>query len=65
MKRASIAETTLDKQIKLIYDRVTLLDGEIKHLEVMKKTLSETAQQLTAERLTLKDARIKASESRK
>lgn len=60
MKRASIAEITLDKQIKIIYDRVFALDKQIEHLEVMKITLIETAQQLTDERLALKAARVKA-----
>ncbi len=65
MKRQSIAEQTLAKQIKNIVEQIADLNYEAEKLGVRIFTLTRMQEDMEAEIETLRQARLTASESRK
>ena len=65
MKKQSVAEQTLNKQIKNIDTQIANLREEEAKLKARLSTLREVQDNLTTEVQSLRDARIAASESRK
>lgn len=65
MKRMSIAEQTLKKQIDTIREKEEILEGRIQHLIIEKESHRTIRMQLQEEYNNLAVARKKASERNK
>lgn len=61
MKRQSAAEAALNKQVKLIYSKMELINRAIAELEAKKDSHRELIIQLESEIDTLRSARVAAS----
>lgn len=62
MKRKSIAEITLDKQVKSINNQLEAIEDKIKALQTEYYSVQKIRDQLEQESLTLFKARERASE---
>ena len=65
MKKSSIAETTLRKQVNRLVEQITAYQLEAEKIGVCIRTLVDTQETLEDEIETLRQARITASELRK
>ena len=65
MKKQSVAEQTLNKQIKNFIAQADVLSDTIRQYEAKRSTIVSLISQLEDEVTTLRNARIAASESRK
>lgn len=65
MKKQSVAEQTLNKQIKSFITQADVLVDDIHQLQAKHRTTTGLIKQLEDEVTSLRDARIATSESRK